>query len=393
MEVPVNTHVHTSEPLPELNAGELARYSRHLTLPEFGKLGQQKLKAAKVLVVGAGGLGSPLCLYLAAAGVGTLGIVDPDRVDESNLQRQVLFGVSDIGENKAARAARRLQDLNPNTRTRVYDTALTAANALEIIGDYDLVIDGTDNFPTRYLVNDACVILGKPNVYGSIFRFEGQASVFHHQGGPCYRCLFPQPPPPGSVPSCAEGGVLGVLPAIIASIQATEAVKIITGMGTSLSGRLLLYDALDMKFEELRLHRNTDCLVCGDNPSVRQLIDYQQFCGVPSQAPAAAYPEISVQVLKQRLEAGESLLIVDVRESYERDICKLPNSVHIPMQALAEHLPELPREREIIVHCKSGGRSAMVCEQLLAEGFTAPTNLKGGILAWADEIDSDMTRY
>ncbi len=379
--------------LPELDAAELARYSRHLMLPEFGQQGQQKLKAARVLIVGAGGLGSPLCLYLAAAGVGTLGIVDHDRVDASNLQRQVLFGESDIGKNKAVRAAARLRDLNPYTRTRVYEQALTAANALEIIADYDLVIDATDNFPTRYLINDACVILGKPDIYGSIFRFEGQASVFNYEGGPCYRCLYPEPPAHGRVPSCAEGGVLGVLPAIIASIQATEAIKIIAGMGTSLSGRLVLYDALGMRFEELQANRKPACVVCGDQPSVTELIDYQQFCGVPAAPAPATEGEISVRDLAARLAAGEPVCILDVREAHECQICRLDGSIHIPMQDVATRLDELDREQEIVVHCKGGARAAKVCELLQQQGFKRPLNLKGGILAWANEIDSDMKTY
>ncbi len=379
--------------LPGLDAAELARYSRHIMLPEFGKEGQQKLKASRVLIVGAGGLGSPLCLYLAAAGVGTLGIVDHDCVDESNLQRQVLFGVTDIGHNKAARAARRLRDLNPHTKVRVYETALTAANALEIIQDCDLVVDGTDNFPTRYLVNDACVLLGKPNVYGSIFRFDGQCSVFNYQGGPCYRCLYPEPPPPGMVPSCAEGGVLGVLPAIIASIQATEAIKIITGIGQSLSGRLLLYDALGMQFEELGLNKSPHCVICSDQPSLTQLVDYQHFCGIAADPQQTPVEEISVQALKERLDAGELITILDVREPYERDICHIDGSRHIPMQEISDHIDEFERDREIIVHCKSGTRAAQVCELLGQQGFKRPKNLEGGILAWAREIDPGMRTY
>ena len=317
------------ETLPELNAAELTRYSRHLMLPEVGIEGQQKLKAAKVLIIGAGGLGSPLCLYLAAAGVGSIGIVDHDDVDETNLQRQIIFGVSDIGLNKAERAAIRMRELNPNTQIQTYQTLLNAENALDIIKDYDLIIDGTDNFPTRYLVNDACVLLNKPNIYGSIFRFEGQASVFNYMDGPCYRCLYPESPPPGMVPSCAEGGVLGVLPAIIASIQATEAVKIITGIGKTLSGRLLLYDALLMQFEELTLHKNPQCSLCGEQPNITELIDYQQFCGIPAKSEMPQYEEISVRALKLRQDNGETLIILDVREPFERDICRLENSLHI----------------------------------------------------------------
>lgn len=376
----------------DLNPAELSRYSRHLTLPNFGAAGQQKLKAARVLVVGAGGLGSPLLLYLTAAGVGTLGIVDGDTVDESNLQRQVLFGLSDLGLGKAQQAAKRLADLNPFIQTVVYNTTLTSANALEIIADYDLVIDGTDNFPTRYLVNDACVLLGKPNIYGSIFRFEGQASVFNDEGGPCYRCLYPEPPPPGMVPSCAEGGVLGVLPAVIASIQATEAIKIITRIGNTLSGRLLLYDALRMQFDELKLRKNPDCPVCGANPTVRELIDYQEFCGIPSQKPQTSWRDITVQTLKQRLDRGENLTILDVREPYEWEICHLQNAHHIPMGRVAESLDRFDREQEIIVHCKSGERSAKICQLLQENGFKKPVNLIGGILAWANEIEPGAMR-
>lgn len=379
--------------LPELDPAEMARYSRHIMLPQIGKTGQQQLKAARVLIVGAGGLGSPLCLYLAAAGVGTLGIVDHDRVDESNLQRQVLFGTSDIGKSKAVQAASRIADLNPYTQVQVHDTILSADNAMEIIRDYDLVIDGTDNFPTRYLVNDACVFLDKPNVYGSIFRFDGQASVFHYQGGPCYRCLFPEPPPAGMVPSCAEGGVLGILPALIASIQATEAIKIITGLGDSLSGRLLLYDALGMIFHPVQIKRNPNCVVCGDHPSITELIDYQEFCGVPSEAPPSSFEDITVQTLKDRIDRGDAPPILDVREPYERDICRFDDALHIPMKQVAERIGELDPAQEIVVHCKSGGRSAKVCELLLEKGFKKPLNLRGGIIAWAKEIDPTMQTY
>ena len=379
--------------LPKLDAAELSRYSRHLMLPEVGIEGQQKLKAAKILIIGAGGLGSPLCLYLTAVGVGSIGIVDHDDVDETNLQRQIIFGVGDVGLNKAERAALRMHELNPNTQIQTYQTILNADNALDIIKDYDLIIDGTDNFPTRYLVNDACVLLNKPNIYGSIFRFEGQASVFNFQNGPCYRCLYPEPPPPGMVPSCAEGGVLGVLPAIIAGIQATEAVKIITGAGKTLSGRLLLYDALLMEFEELTLHKNAQCSLCSSQPSITELIDYQQFCGVPAKREIPQYEEISVQALKQRQDKGERPTILDIREPYEREICQLENSLHIPMQDVSVHLNDFNRDEEIIVHCKSGVRSAQVCDLLLQHGFTKPVNLKGGIMAWAQEVDLHMQKY
>jgi len=381
------------KPLPRLSAAELSRYSRHLMLPEVGIEGQQKLKAAKILIIGVGGLGAPLCLYLTAAGVGSIGIVDHDDVDETNLQRQIIFGVGDVGLNKAKRAALRMHELNPNTQIQTYQTILNADNALDIIKDYDLIIDGTDNFPTRYLVNDACVLLNKPNIYGSIFRFEGQASVFNFQNGPCYRCLYPEPPPPGMVPSCAEGGVLGVLPAIIASIQATEAVKIITGAGKTLSGRLLLYDALLMEFEELTLHKNAQCRLCSSQPSITELIDYQQFCGIPAKRKIPQYEEISVQALKQRQDKGERPIILDIREPYEREICQLKNSLHIPMQDVSVHLNDFNRDEEIIVHCKSGVRSAQVCDLLLQHGFTKPVNLKGGIMAWAQEVDLHMQKY
>jgi len=314
-------------------------------------------------------------------------------VDETNLQRQIIFGVSDIGLNKAERAAIRMRELNPNTQIQTYQTLLNVENALDIIKDYDLIIDGTDNFPTRYLVNDACVLLNKPNIYGSIFRFEGQASVFNYLGGPCYRCLYPEPPPPGMVPSCAEGGVLGVLPAIIASIQATEAVKIITGIGKTLSGRLLLYDALLMQFEELTLHKNPQCSLCGEQPNITELIDYQQFCGIPAKPEMPLYEEISVRALKLRQDKGETPAILDIREPFEREICRLENSLHIPMQDVSLHLNDLNRDEEIIVYCKTGGRSAQVCDLLLQHGFTKPVNLKGGIMAWAQEVDLHMQKY
>lgn len=382
-----------TQPLPDLSPAELSRYSRHLLLPEVGKAGQQKLKASRVLIIGAGGLGSPLCLYLAAAGVGTLGIVDHDQVDETNLQRQVIFGVSDIGSNKAERAAARVADLNPNVRTRTYTEPLTSANALEILADYDVVIDGTDNFPTRYLVNDACVLLNKPNVYGSIFRFEGQASVFNYDGGPCYRCLYPEPPPPGMVPSCAEGGVLGVLPATIASMQANEALKIITGSGKVMSGRLVLYDALYVQFHELELRKNPQCPMCGDNRTIDKLIDYNDFCGFPATPPEVAWEEISVAELKRRIDAGDAPFLLDVREDYEREICSLQGARHIPKEQVESQLTELDSEQEMIVFCKTGGRSAQICELLLTKGFKKPVNLKGGIMAWANEIDQGMQKY
>ncbi|UTV29068.1 molybdopterin-synthase adenylyltransferase MoeB [Photobacterium atrarenae] len=375
-----------------LTPKEISRYSRHIMLPEIGMAGQQKLKDAKVLIIGAGGLGSPLCLYLVAAGVGTLGLVDHDTVDETNLQRQILFTMNDLGQPKVSAARERLMALNPDLDLRCYPEQLTAANALEMIGDYDLVIDGTDNFPTRYLVNDACVLSHKPNIYGSIFRFDGQATVFHYQDGPCYRCLYPEPPPPGLVPSCAEGGVLGVLPAMIASIQATEAIKMITGAGTTLSGRLLIYDALNLSFEELRIERNPHCCLCGDVPTITGLIDYQQFCGIPATPAEVAVDEITAVELRQRMVTGD-VVLVDVREAYEREICLIRGSRHIPMSAVTEHLAEFHPDQTVVFHCKMGGRSAKVCQQCIDQGVTNVVNLKGGILAWIDEVEPGLTKY
>ncbi|MCX4024828.1 molybdopterin-synthase adenylyltransferase MoeB [Endozoicomonas sp. SM1973] len=376
-----------------LSPAELSRYSRHLMLPEIGEAGQLKLKAARVLIIGVGGLGSPLSLYLAASGIGKLGIIDHDVVEESNLQRQILFTNNDLDAAKVLQAKAKLTALNPYVNISTYNEALTTDNALNIIKDYDLIIDGTDNFPTRYLVNDACILLNKPNIYGSIFRFEGQATVFHYQDGPCYRCLYPEPPPPGLVPSCAEGGVLGVLPGLIATIQATEAIKIITDTGESLSGRLILYDALSMRFDELAIQKDTNCCVCGNKPSITKLIDYQQFCGIPKQPAQKQYQEISVAQLKQRIDAGEVLTILDVREQYEVNICRIKNSVHIPMAEVASQLNQFDKTQEIIVHCKTGGRSAKTCELLLQHGFKKLVNLSGGIIAWANEIEPSMVKY
>lgn len=383
--------------LPPLSREEILRFSRHLILPEVGMDGQRKLKGASILMVGTGGLGAPLGLYLAAAGVGRIGIVDFDVVDETNLQRQVIHGTKDVGRPKIDSAAETMQDINPRLVVDKYETALTSGNALEILPEYDVVVDGTDNFPTRYLVNDACVLLGKPNAYGSIFRFEGQATVFHHQGGPCYRCLYPEPPPPGLVPSCAEGGVLGILPAVIGSIQATEAVKIILGKGDSLSGRLLLYDALNMRFRQLRLRRNPECPVCGDNPTVKELIDYQQFCGIPQQAAQEAarekLPEITPVRLKSRLDAGEDLFVLDVREPHEFEIAKIPGTTLIPLGSLPQHVHELDSTADIVVHCKSGFRSGKAQRLLKEMGFSRVTNLTGGILRWSDEVDPSVPKY
>jgi sulfur-carrier protein adenylyltransferase/sulfurtransferase len=381
----------------ELSAAETLRYARHIVLDDIGEAGQQKLKAARVLIVGAGGLGSPASLYLAAAGVGTLGLVDFDTVDASNLQRQVLYGESDLGRPKLDAALARLRDLNPHIRLAAHPERLTSANALDIIRDYDIVIDGTDNFPTRYLVNDACVILGKRNVYGSILKFEGQLSVF--AGGddaPCYRCLFRQPPPPGLVPSCAEGGVLGVLPGVIGSLQALEAIKLITGAGDPMIGRLLLFDALRLRWRELKLRRNPDCPVCGDEPTVTELIDYDVFCGLPPAALAAELPfEIGVAELKERLDRGDAVDLLDVREPFEWRIANLGDygARLIPMGDLTERLDELDDGSEIVVYCRSGARSADVARYLRSRGYERARNLRGGILAWGEEVDPSVPRY
>jgi sulfur-carrier protein adenylyltransferase/sulfurtransferase len=395
-----------------LSSAETLRYARHLVLDEVGETGQRKLKAARVLIVGAGGLGSPASLYLAAAGVGTLGLVDFDDVDASNLQRQVLYGESDLGRPKLDAALERLRDLNPHIRLVAHPERLTSDNALEIIAGYDIVIDGTDNFPTRYLVNDACVLLGKRNVYGSILKFDGQLSVF--AGGddaPCYRCLFREPPPPGMVPSCAEGGVLGVLPGVIGSLQALEAIKLITGAGEPMIGRLLLFDALKLSWRELKLRRNPECPVCGDEPTVTRLIDYDVFCGIEpaGQAPAeegtarevagtaeAEAPlEIGVTELKERLDTGETLDLVDVREPFEWRIANLGEfgARMIPMGEVAERVGELDPAREIIVYCRSGARSGDVVHYLRERGYPRARNLRGGILAWGAEVDPSFPRY
>jgi molybdopterin/thiamine biosynthesis adenylyltransferase/rhodanese-related sulfurtransferase len=384
-------------PLPELTTDDLARYSRHLILPEVGMEGQQKLKAAKVLCVGTGGLGSPLALYLAAAGIGTLGLVDFDVVDASNLQRQIIHSTKDIGRKKIDSAAEKLNALNPALKVVKHETMLSSANALEILKDYDIVADGTDNFPTRYLVNDACVLLGKPNVYGSIFRFEGQASVFATEEGPCYRCLYPEPPPPGLVPSCAEGGVLGILPGLVGVIQATEVIKLILGNGSPLIGRLLLVDALNMRFRELKLRKNPECPVCGDHPTVTELIDYQNFCGIVPETPQEAnvkngIPQITVKELKRRIDAGEDLQLIDVREPYEYQIAQIGGKL-IPQNDVPQRLAEIDRDREVVVHCKSGGRSQRIAEFLKQSGYPRVTNVAGGILAWSDEIDPKVQKY
>jgi sulfur-carrier protein adenylyltransferase/sulfurtransferase len=383
--------------LPELTKDELSRYARHLILPEVGEEGQRKLKAARVLCVGTGGLGSPLALYLAAAGVGTLGLVDFDVVDASNLQRQIIHSTADIGRKKLDSAEEKLKALNPALKVIKHDTLLSSANALDILKDYDVVADGTDNFPTRYLVNDACVLLGKPNAYGSIFRFEGQATVFAAKDGPCYRCLYPEPPPPGLVPSCAEGGVLGILPGLVGVIQATETIKLILGIGTTLVGRLLLIDALNMRFRELKLRKNPECPVCGTHPTVIQLIDYQQFCGIVPEtkeeiAVKNGVPQITVTELKRRIDAGEDPFILDVREPFEYQIANIGGKL-IPQGEVPQRLAEIDRDREIIVQCKSGGRSQRIAEFLKQSGYPEVVNLAGGILAWSSEIDSTVPKY
>ena len=377
-----------------LNNDEILRYSRHLIMPEVGMEGQQKLKAARVLCIGAGGLGSPLALYLGAAGVGTLGIVDFDVVDYTNLQRQIIHSTADVGRKKLESAAEKLKAINPFLNIRTFETKLTSDNALELFRDFDIIADGTDNFPTRYLVNDACVLTGKPNVYGSIFRFEGQASVFATEEGPCYRCLYPEPPPPGLVPSCAEGGVLGILPGLIGVIQATEVIKLILATGEPLIGRLLLVDALGMKFRELKLRKNPDCPACGTHRTITKLIDYNQFCGIRGEEKPveAGIPEIQVEELKRRLDAGENLFVLDVRELHEYQICNIGGYL-IPLNDLPKRVNELDSSREIVAHCKMGGRSAKAVQFLRQAGFQKVSNLKGGIMAWADRIDPKMPKY
>ncbi len=386
--------------LPALSPDEIKRYSRHLILSEVGMDGQRKLKAAKVLCIGAGGLGSPVAMYLAAAGVGTIGIVDFDVVDVSNLQRQILHGTSDVGRTKLASAKDTLHELNPHVNVITHEVALSSANALDLFRGYDVVVDGTDNFPTRYLVNDACVLLGIPNAYGSIFRFEGQASVFGTKDGPCYRCLYPEPPPPGLVPSCAEAGVLGILPGLIGTIQATETVKLILGVGQTLAGRFLIYDAMKMRFRELTLRKDPECPVCGTNPTVTALIDYDQFCGVvPAQAapPAPvltdAMADVSVLEFKAMQEAGTAPLLIDVREPHEYQICKIEGSVLIPLGDLPARVGELDPAVEVVMQCRSGVRSGKAAAFLRERGFRSVHNLTGGILAWIDQVDPSQTKY
>jgi adenylyltransferase/sulfurtransferase len=379
----------------DLSNEEIARYSRHLIMPEVALDGQKKLKAAKVLTIGAGGLGSPLAMYLAAAGVGTLGIVDFDVVDESNLQRQIIHGTSDVGRKKMESAKDTIKNINPNVNVIGFEEPLSSENALEIFKDFDIIVDGTDNFPTRYLVNDACVLLGKPNVYGSIFRFEGQASVFYAEEGPCYRCLYPEPPPPGLVPSCAEGGVLGILPGAIGIIQATETVKLILGAGEPLIGRLMLYDALGMSFREMKLRKDPNCPICGENPTVTELIDYQEFCGIP-QAQAVEeennVPEITVQELKQKMDNGDNVNVLDVREPHEYEVANIGVKL-IPLGELPQRIAELDSDENFAVHCKSGARSAKAVKLLQDAGFQNVHNVKGGITAWSEEIDASVPKY
>jgi len=383
--------------LPELSHEEILRYSRHLLIPEVGLEGQRKLKASSALVIGTGGLGSPVALYLAAAGVGRIGLVDFDVVDTSNLQRQVIHGVSTVGKLKVESARTKLLDLNPDIQIDIYNEPFTSENAVRIAQNYDVLIDGTDNFPTRYLTNDVCVLLGKPNVYGSIFRFDGQLSVFDARVGPCYRCLFPEPPPPGLVPSCAEGGVLGVLPGTIGTLQATEALKVLLGIGDSMVGRLLLYNALDMSFDFVKLKKNPKCRVCGPNADIKELIDYEEFCGVPGrgheeEGSAGAGWDITAAELSERVKTNH-LKLLDVREPHELEISALPNAVNIPLGQLAGRLTELDSAEEMVIFCKGGTRSARALELLVSAGFKKVKNLKGGINAWAKDVDERLPIY
>jgi len=386
----------TAEAPPTFSPEEIQRYSRHLIMPEVGMAGQAKLKQAKVLLIGAGGLGAPLGMYLAAAGVGRIGLVDFDVVDASNLQRQVTYGAHDVGRPKLQVARERLSGINPHIQIDLHETRLTSENALDLFRDYDIIVDGTDNFPTRYLVNDACVLLGKPNVYGSIFRFEGQVSVFYAKEGPCYRCLYSEPPPPGLVPSCAEGGVLGVLPGVVGTLQALEAIKLILGAGQPLIGRLVLFDALRMQFRELKLRKDPDCVVCGPRPTVTRLIDYEQFCGVaPGQEATVgdAVPTITVEELKAALDQKKEVYILDVREPQEWEICHLEGATLIPLGQLPQEVHRLSSAEEIVVHCRSGARSERAVRFLRQAGFRKAKNLTGGILAWADRIDRSVPKY
>ncbi len=383
--------------LPDLSNEEILRYSRHLIMPEVGMQGQRKLKAASVLMVGTGGLGAPLGMYLAAAGVGRIGIVDFDVVEESNLQRQIIHGTKDLGRRKIESARDRLRDINPHIEIETHETRLTSQNAMSLIGNYDIIVDGTDNFPTRYLVNDACVLSGKPNVYGSIFRFEGQSSVFWAERGACYRCLYPEPPPPGLVPSCAEGGVLGVLPGIVGAIQANETIKIILGAEDILVNRLLLFDAWAMKFREFKLRKDPKCPVCGDQPTIKELIDYEEFCGLRTPAPVATdeeLEEITAVDLSARRLRGDNIQVIDVREPHEFEIARIPGTKLIPLGTVVNRMDEIDQNVETIVHCKGGVRSAKAIEALKRAGFTGKlVNLKGGISAWSDDVDPSVPKY
>ena len=382
-----------------LSPKELARFNRHIILPQVGIAGQEKLKKARVLCIGTGGLGSPISLYLSAAGVGTIGLVDFDVVDESNLQRQIAHSTSDIGRPKIESARDKLIGINPYVNVVLHGDGIRRDNVRKIVRDYDLVVDGTDNFPTRYLVNDACVLEGKPLIYASIFQFEGQVSVFNHEDGPCYRCLYPEPPPPGLVPSCAEGGVLGVLPGVIGVIQATEAVKIILGHGRTLSGRLMLYDAMDMHFREVKLRRDPACPACGEHPSIHEVVEYEQFCGLPPTEIADEEEEglgpddITPKQLAVRLKEHPELYVLDVREPFEVDICRLEGSWEIPLGQLQARFAEVPMDSDVVVHCKMGGRSAQAGEFLRSKGYTRVKNLAGGILRWINEVDSSLSKY
>ena len=382
-----------------LSPEELARFNRHIILPQVGLEGQERLKQAKVLCIGTGGLGSPISLYLSAAGVGTLGLVDFDVVDDSNLQRQIAHSTADIGRPKVESARDKLIGINPHLQVNLHGDGIRRDNVRQIVSQYDLVVDGTDNFPTRYLVNDACVLEGKPLIYASIFQFEGQATVFNYKQGPCYRCLYPEPPPPGLVPSCAEGGVLGVLPGVIGVIQATEAVKIILERGNVLSGRLLLYDALDMRFREVKLRRDSSCPACGDNPSIGDVVEYEQFCGLPpteageNEEEALADYDITPQTLKAMRDADPELYVLDVREPYEIDICAIDGTVKIPLGQIGNRYQEVPKERTVVVHCKLGGRSAQAVEFLQSKGYSNVKNLAGGILRWIDDVDGSLSKY
>ena len=393
----VSLEIDTKQALPELSNEEIARYSRHLIMPEVGMEGQRRLKAASVLMIGTGGLGAPTGMYLAAAGVGRLGIVDFDVVDESNLQRQIIHGTKDVGRRKIESARDRLRDINPYIEIETHESRLTSENAMRLFTNYDVVVDGTDNFPTRYLVNDACVLSGKPNVYGSIFRFEGQASVFWALKGACYRCLYPEPPPPGLVPSCAEGGVLGVLPGIIGAIQANETIKILLGAEGVLVNRLLLFDAWQLKFRELKLQKDPNCPICGVNPTIKALIDYEEFCGLKAQPAAANQPkmeEIGALELSQRLRRGDDLQVIDVREPHEYEIARIPGTKLIPLARVVSRMNEIDPARETVVHCKAGGRSAKAIQALKQAGFQGKLiNLRGGITAWSDEVDPRVPKY